>query len=78
MGNAIVRTVEAPEHGAFETGTCGGFPTYKPDSKFAKCNDKQMSGTSLFYKSSDGYVGPDSFKVLIIYPNLLAYKMIVR
>ncbi|MGY8679782.1 hypothetical protein Q2941_18580 [Bradyrhizobium sp. UFLA05-153] len=82
VGTIVVRTLQSPEHGTFDTEVVEDFPTFKQDNKLAKCNDSKMPGTVMYYKSNDDYVGPDSFKVLVIYPTGLAYevryKMIVR
>jgi hypothetical protein len=81
-GNAVVKTLEAPQHGTIETEIGEGFTNFNDASKFAKCNDKKTSGTLIYYQSNDGYVGPDGFKILTILPSGLAYethiKMIVH
>ena len=33
-----------------------------------KCNDKKTRGLLINYKSNGGYVGPDAFDILVLYP----------
>jgi hypothetical protein len=81
-GTIEARKIQEPEHGTVEFANVEGFANYKPDTKFAKCNDKKVPGVAINYKSSDGYVGPDNFSVIVMYPNGMArevrFKMIVR
>jgi opacity protein-like surface antigen len=78
--NPVVRTIRAPEHGTVETASGEGYAKFLGDT--AKCNDQKVAGTKLSYKSTSGYTGPDTFTVLVMYPNSFArevtYKMIVR
>jgi hypothetical protein len=81
-GSIEFRKVHEPEHGTVEFSTAEGFSSYKEDSKYAKCNDKKVLGGYVYYKSEDGYVGPDSFAIIAMYPTGLArevrYKLVVR
>jgi hypothetical protein len=81
-GPIEIRKIQEPEHGTVEFPTADVFPTYGHDTKFAKCNEKKTTAVLINYKSADGYVGPDTFGVLVMYANGMArevhYKMIVR
>lgn len=78
----VVKAIRKPDHGTVEFEPEENFPTYKDDSKWAKCNEKKLPGVLVKYKSDDDYVGPDIFTILVIFPSGLAreltYKMIVR
>jgi len=83
QGDIIVKKVREPEHGSIEIIPGESASSYKADSKYAKCNDlKGVPGVLINYKSTDDYVGPDAFKVLVMYPTGLAqeqlFKVIVR
>jgi hypothetical protein len=82
QGDIIVRKITEPNHGTVQIVPGEGQSTIKADSKMAKCNDKPVPGVLVNYQSAGEYVGPDSFKLLFLYPNGLAqealYKIVVR
>jgi len=67
-----VRTIKEPEHGTVEIAPGEGFGQFANGSK---CNGKKMSGVNVNYKSSGGYLGPDEFDLLVLWPNGFAWEM---
>ena len=45
------------------------------NSVSAKCNGKKISGVNVNYKSSGGYLGPDEFDLLVLWPQGFAWEM---
>jgi hypothetical protein len=83
LGDIVVKKLRDSEHGSIEIVPGESASSYKADSKYVKCNDKAgVPGVRINYKSADDFVGPDNFKVLIMYPTGLAqetlYKIVVR
>ena len=70
-----VRTTKEPEHGAVEIVPGQGFPAFPRDNVRFKCNEKKISGLNVNYKSSDKYVGPDEFDLLVLWPTGRAWEM---
>ena len=52
-----------------------GFGQFANTSVAAKCNGKKTSGVNVNYKSSGGYLGPDEFDLLVLWPNGFAWEM---
>jgi DNA invertase Pin-like site-specific DNA recombinase len=52
------------------------------DSVRANCNDKKIRSLNVSYKSFGGYLGPDEFDLLVLWPSGRAweahFKIIVR
>lgn len=78
LGPVVVRKTTEPIHGTIEVVQSEGTSTYKPDSKYFKCNDNPVPGVVINYKSADDYVGPDNFRVLVLYPSGLAHEVIYK
>jgi hypothetical protein len=70
-----VRTTKSPEHGAVEIVPGENFAEFAKDSVLAKCSGKKMRGLSVNYKSSGGYLGPDEFDLLVLWPTGRAWEM---
>ena len=77
-----IKTTKEPEHGTVEIVPSENFPAFAKDNVRSKCNVRKINGFNVNYKSSGGYVGPDEFTVLVLWPNGLAsqahFTMIVR
>jgi len=74
-GPVEVKTTTEPEHGAVEVVPGDGFPNFAKTNIRFKCNDKRTRGFFIKYKSTGGYVGPDKFEMLILYPSGLAREV---
>jgi hypothetical protein len=77
-----VRTTKSPEHGAVEIVPGETFAQFAKDSVRANCNDKKIRSLNVSYKSFGGYLGPDEFDLLVLWPSGRAweahFKIIVR
>jgi len=69
MGPIVVRTVSDPGHGTIRAEAGTSYPVYATTNPRAACNDKTVPGLKLFYTSKPGWIGEDSFRLLVIYPN---------
>jgi hypothetical protein len=67
-GSVEVKTTAEPAHGAIEVVSGHRFPNYAKTNVRFKCNDKKTRGLLINYKSKEGYVGPDAFDILVLYP----------
>lgn len=70
-----VRKTKEPEHGTVEVMSGSGFPTFSKDNIRFKCNATKIRGLSVNYKSSQDYVGPDSFVLFVMYPDGFAREL---
>ena len=67
-GSVEVKTTAEPAQGAIEVVSGHRFPNYAKTNVRFKCNDKKTRGLLINYKSKEGYVGPDAFDILVLYP----------
>jgi hypothetical protein len=68
-GEVGIRIAAAPAHGEVRLEQSTDFPSYGRDNVRFECNKHEVPVEALFYKSSDGYSGPDSFAVEALYPD---------
>jgi hypothetical protein len=74
MTDIDVRVTKEPEHGAVELVSGEFFPAFAKDNPRVKCNDKKIRGMKINYTATKGYMGDDTFQVLILFPNGFAYE----
>jgi len=78
----VVRITSKPEHGTAASEDAERFTFYPRENPRSACNEKKVRGAAVTYKSHDGYIGGDTFQILIIYPDGWAteatYTMLVR
>jgi hypothetical protein len=74
-GPVEVKTTTEPAHGTVEVVPGDRFPVYAKTNIRFKCNDKKTRGLIINYKSTGGYIGSDTFEVLILYPSGLAREV---
>ena len=67
-GSVEVKTTAEPAQGAIEVVSGHRFPNYPKANMRFKCNEKKTRGLLINYKSKEGYVGPDAFDILVLYP----------
>ena len=58
-----------------EIAAAEGFGAWPRDTPRFKCNEKKLRGLNVNYKSSVGYVGPDEFDLLVLWPQGIAWEM---
>ena len=69
QGPVVMRLVRKPLHGTITFEESTSFPRYSAGSPVAACNAKRAPGMRLNYEAAEGYEGPDTFRVLVIYPD---------
>jgi hypothetical protein len=74
-GSIEIKTTTEPAHGTIEVVPGDRFPVYAKTNVRFKCNDKRTRGHLINYKSTGGYVGPDKFEVLYLYPTGFAREV---
>jgi hypothetical protein len=74
-GNINIRVTKQPEHGSTETTTTINFPTYPKEHVRFKCNDHNVRGMQVNYKSAEKYVGSDELELLVLFPNGFAWEV---
>jgi len=67
-GPIEIKTTTEPTHGTIEIVPGDRFPNYAKTNVRFKCNEKRTRGLLINYKSTGGYVGPDTFEILVLYP----------
>jgi len=69
MGYVTVRTLVPPSHGTltFEEGS--DFTSFLMNNQRFDCNKQKSPGTLVKYQSDPGYIGSDSAKIEIFYPD---------
>ncbi len=67
-GPVTVRVITEPQHGTLESLAANGFTTYRSDNVRAKCNNQESEIVGIWYKSADGFTGPDQATVQAIFP----------
>ena len=74
-GGVEVKTTTEAAHGTVEVVPGDRFPNFAKTNVRFKCNDKKTRGLLINYKSTGGYIGPDVFDILILYPSGLAREV---
>jgi hypothetical protein len=68
-GVADVRTIEDPRHGRLTIEKGSGFTNFPQENPRQVCNRRRSEGVQMHYRPEEGYLGPDSLTVDIIYNN---------
>lgn len=68
-GIPTIRVPSPPAHGTTSVRDGDYYPTFGPLTQRASCNLKPEPGAAVFYQPAEGYVGPDSLSMEIIYPD---------
>lgn len=68
-GAVQLRTVSPPEHGKISFENASDFPNYDKDNPRFECDKAEVPVVALYYRSEDGYSGPDSFTIESLYPD---------
>lgn len=61
IGQARAHIVVAPTNGRLAVLRKRGEVAFAPEHPLARCNDRPVRGTTLFYSPRRGFVGPDTF-----------------
>jgi hypothetical protein len=74
-GNVNIRVTKQPEHGSTEITTAINFPGYPKEHSRSKCNDHEVRGVQVNYKSAEKYVGDDALDLLVFFPSGFAWEV---
>jgi hypothetical protein len=68
-GKVIVDFVSKPAHGTVEFEQASEFGVWAPSNPRAKCNDRRVLGTAVFYTSEPAFRGLDLFMLTELAPD---------
>ena len=69
MGYPEVRISQAPTHGTVAVENGETYPSFAKDNVRYDCNKKKIASSQVFYESSPGFHGKDSFTIQVRYVN---------
>lgn len=73
-----LKLTSPPSHGRVELVKETGFAAFPQSSKFMKCNDKPVAGTSIYYTANETYAGDDRFVIEAITATGYRRKTVVK
>ncbi len=68
-GTVTMRVVSSPNHGRVSIVRASVFPRFPPYNPRSHCNARRVMGVKAMYISRQGYTGPDTAAVEVIYPS---------
>ena len=68
-GKSVVRIVEAPTHGNITIADDVAYPWFEKENQRYVCNTKQVPATNVTYQSDPGFIGTDTMKLDVFFPN---------
>jgi hypothetical protein len=68
-GYPEIFVVTPPQHGSMGSEKGNDYPSFKKDNVRWICDSKLLPTTEVFYQSSPGYHGADSFKIKVVFPD---------
>ena len=68
-GHPTIKLVVAPQHGRTRISAARDFAAFSERNVRSVCNTRRVAGTSAYYVSQRGYVGPDSTTIEVIWPS---------
>ena len=74
-GDVNIRATKQPEHGTAEITTATNFPGDPKESDRYKCNQLEVKGMQVSYKSAEKYVGDDALDLLVLFPAGTAWEV---
>ena len=74
-GDVTVRVTKQPEHGTVETTNATNFPNFPKESIRARCNQHNVRGMQVNYKSAEKYAGDDTLDLLLLFPGGFAQEV---
>ena len=67
-GDINIRITKQPEHGTAETLAATSFPNFERENIRYRCNQHEVPGQQLNYKSAEKYIGSDTLELLVLLP----------
>jgi len=65
-GDINIRVTKQPEHGAVETAAATSFPNFERENIRYRCNQHEVRGQQVNYKSAEKYIGSDTLELLVL------------
>jgi len=67
-GDINIRVTKQPEHGTAEIAAASSFPNFERENIRYRCNQHEVRGQQLNYKSAEKYIGSDTLDLLVLLP----------
>ena len=74
-GDINIRITKQPEHGTAETAAATSFPNFERENIRYRCNQHEVRGQQLNYKSAEKYIGSDTLELLVLLPGGFAQEV---
>ena len=74
-GDINIRITKQPEHGTAETAATTSFPNFERENIRYRCNQHEVRGQQLNYKSAEKYIGSDTLELLVLLPGGFAQEV---
>ena len=69
LGYPEIKIMHAPTHGTVSVDKGEAFPAFPKDNVRYECNKKKVASSQLFYESSPGFHGKDTFTIQVRFVN---------
>jgi hypothetical protein len=67
-GDINIRITKQPEHGTAEIVAATSFPNFTRENIRYRCNQHEVRGQQVNYKSAEKYIGSDTLELLVLFP----------
>jgi len=67
-GDINIRITKQPEHGTAEMVAATSFPNFTRENIRYRCNQHEVRGQQVNYKSAEKYIGSDTLELLVLFP----------
>jgi hypothetical protein len=74
-GDINIRVTKQPEHGTVETAAATSFPNFERENTRYRCNQHEVRGQQVNYKSAEKYIGSDTLELLVLLPGGFAQEV---
>jgi hypothetical protein len=74
-GDINIRVTKQPEHGTVEIAAATSFPNFERENIRYRCNQHEVRGQQVNYKSAEKYVGSDTLELLVLLPGGFAQEV---
>src|SRR6516165_5475706 len=74
-GDINIRVTKQPEHGTAEIAAASSFPNFERENIRYRCNQHEVRGQQLNYKSAEKYSGSDTLDLLVLLPGGFAQEV---
>jgi hypothetical protein len=74
-GDINIHVTKQPEHGTVETAAATSFPNFERENIRYRCNQHEVRGQQVNYKSAEKYIGSDTLELLVLLPGGFAQEV---